>query len=102
MIEKEPQVGLPCVVRYTVDNSFYRSEITKLDDRTAEILFVDYGNSQKTPLGNVRRMDSKFMGLPQMVTALFIQFFVVVLNRFSVLGLEMPSEWRSFEESCYC
>ena len=68
MTEKDPQVGLPCVARYTMDNNFYRSEITKLDERTAEVLFVDYGNSQTTPLGDLRRMESKFMELFQMVT----------------------------------
>jgi hypothetical protein len=67
MIEKEPQIGLPCVVRYTEDKQFYRSEITQLNDKVAEVLFLDYGNSQKTPLCNVKRMDPKFMQLPQMV-----------------------------------
>ena len=40
MIEKEPQIGLPCVVRYTEDKQFYRSEIVKLNDKGAEVLFL--------------------------------------------------------------
>lgn len=67
MIEKEPEIGLPCVVRYTNDNHFYRGQITKLNNKTARVLFVDYGNSQDTPVDEIKRMEPKFMQLAQMV-----------------------------------
>ena len=70
MVETEPQLGLPCVVRYTENNLFYRSQITKLGESTAEVLFVDYGISQETLRTDLKRMTSKFMHLPQMVNTL--------------------------------
>jgi hypothetical protein len=70
MIETEPQVGLPCVVRYTVDNQYYRSKILKLNDSAAKVLFVDYGNTQDTPLNEIKRMIAKYMDLPLLVTPL--------------------------------
>ena len=68
MIETEPQVGLPCVVRYLADNQFYRSKILKLNDTTAKVLFVDYGNTQVTPLSELKRITAKYMQLPLLVT----------------------------------
>lgn len=67
MVEKEPTVGLPCVVRFTEDNLFYRSQILELNESKANVLFVDYGNSQETPRSDLKRMTTDYMQLPQMV-----------------------------------
>ena len=104
MIETEPRVGLPCVVRYTDDNQFYRSEILELNESTAKVLFVDYGNTQETPLGELKQMTPKFMHLPMMVIPAF--FYVFLFSSllhvfFFSVGVEMPPErCHTFKETC--
>ena len=69
LVEDSPKVGLPCVVRSNEDGMFYRSEILAiLPDNTAQVLFVDYGNEQTTPLTDIKRIVPKFMKLPQLVS----------------------------------
>jgi len=69
LVEDSPKVGLPCVVRFKEDGMFYRSQIlTILPDKTAQVLFVDYGNEQITPLTDIKRIVPKFMKLPQLVS----------------------------------
>ena len=69
LVEDSPKVGLPCVVQFKDDCIFYRSKIVAiLPDKTAQILFVDYGNEQITPLKDIKRIVPKFMKLPQLVS----------------------------------
>lgn len=67
-METEPQVGLACVVKYKDDGKFYRCVITAIDDQMAQVLFVDYGNSQTNSLGDIRRLVPHFMRFPQLVS----------------------------------
>lgn len=68
LMETEPTVGSPCVVRFTEDQRYYRSQIIAIRDQIAEVLFVDYGNEQDTPLSELKRMIPRFMQFPQLVT----------------------------------
>ena len=67
LVETEPRIGLPCVVRFKDDSKFYRSVITNINDQTADVLFVDFGNSQSTPLSEIRRIAPQFVEFPQLV-----------------------------------
>lgn len=80
LVEESPKVGLPCVVKLKEDDVYYRSQIVAiLPDKTAQILFVDYGNEQLTPLTNIKRIVPKFMKLPQLVSfKIEISFFRTV------------------------
>lgn len=102
MVETEPRVGLPCVVRYTDDNQFYRSIILKLNERTAKVLFVDYGNTQDTPLGELKRMLSKFMQLPMMVKSALKSLCPLNGIISILLGVEMPLERRQIVKETCC
>jgi len=69
LVEDIPKVGLPCVVRSKEDGMFYRSQIVAiLPGKTAQILFVDNGNEQLTPLTDIKRIVPEFMKLPQLVS----------------------------------
>lgn len=76
--EDEPAVGLPCVVKYLEDGLYYRSRITSIDGDTAEVLFVDYGNSQKTPLNELKRIHPEFMKFPQLVSCNSFPNFILL------------------------
>ncbi|XP_074656038.1 tudor domain-containing protein 7B-like [Tubulanus polymorphus] len=56
---KSPRPGLVVVARYSVDNSWYRAEIKQIfTDRTAEVYFVDYGNSEVVDFTELRVADN--------------------------------------------
>lgn len=68
LLENHPSVGLPCVARFIEDGRYYRSKILSICQEMAEVLFVDYGNQQDTPLSQLKRMIPPFMQCPQLVT----------------------------------
>lgn len=67
LIEDSPKDGLPCVVRFTEDQRYYRAKILSIKGQIAEVLFVDYGNEQDTPLKELKRITPRFMQFPQLV-----------------------------------
>ncbi|KAK4011675.1 hypothetical protein OUZ56_020794 [Daphnia magna] len=66
LVEDSPSVGLPCVVRFKDDDRFYRSQILSIHGNFAQVLFVDYGNEQETPLKELKRIHPRFMKCPQL------------------------------------
>ncbi|XP_057380222.1 uncharacterized protein LOC130702570 isoform X2 [Daphnia carinata] len=66
LIEDSPCVGLPCVVRFKADDRFYRSQILAICGNFAQVLFVDYGNEQETPLKDLKRIHPRFLKCPQL------------------------------------
>lgn len=67
LLENQPRKGLPCVVRFSEDERYYRSEILSIHDEMAEVLFVDNGIKQETPLSQLKRIIPRFMALPRLV-----------------------------------
>lgn len=65
--EDLPRPGIPCVARFDENGRYYRAEIIRIVDGYADLKFVDYGNQQKTPLSELKRITPGFMELPQMV-----------------------------------
>ena len=46
------QAGVPCLARYTMDNTIYRAVVLKRDS-LAKVYYLDYGNSEVLPLESV-------------------------------------------------
>lgn len=40
--------GMACMAKYSADEAWYRSVIARMSGNTADVLFVDYGNSEST------------------------------------------------------
>jgi hypothetical protein len=59
-----PKIGTPCVAQYIEDNSWYRGKILAIDSQEAEVLFVDYGNKQKSQLSDLKAIEKTFLTLP--------------------------------------
>ena len=57
-------MGSPCVVPYIEDNRWYRGKILAIDRQEAQVLLVDYGYKQKSPLGDLKAIDQTFLTLP--------------------------------------
>ena len=55
-----------CCVLYHVDQTWCRGSIQSVDvtSNTAEVLFVDFGNTEHIDLSDLRQLDSEFFSLP--------------------------------------
>lgn len=61
----DPKEGVACVAKYTGDGAWYRGKILHVEGTTeVEILFVDYGNKEKTPIDLIKAIEEEFVGLP--------------------------------------
>ncbi len=83
-------VGVPCCAQYSVDNAWYRGTIESVDytAETAQVLFVDYGNSEEVQLTSLKALSSDYFALPAQAVS------------FSMAGLIPRPEWS--KDSCEC
>jgi hypothetical protein len=61
--------GSACVVQYEEDNRWYRGRILQFNDppvtiQLATVLFIDYGNTQRSSLKQLKAIDEEFVKLP--------------------------------------
>ena len=74
MVEEQPKVDMPCVVKS--DGRYYRSRILSIRCEKAKILFADYGNEQKTQIKDIKRIHPQFMKFPQLVSCYTLVFIL--------------------------
>lgn len=55
------QIGLPCCAQYSEDKKWYRAKILSLSSGLAEIMYVDYGNTDSVPLSSLRCIDPSYV-----------------------------------------
>ncbi len=61
----KPVVGRRCVAKFVDDGCFYRGKIfNRPSSSEAEVHFVDYGNSQMTPISELKTLLPKFAEMP--------------------------------------
>ncbi|XP_068136286.1 tudor domain-containing protein 6 isoform X2 [Hyperolius riggenbachi] len=58
------EVGIPCNVKYSEDRSWYRAVITEMEGDFSNVIFVDYGNSEKVPKDQVRQLPNQLAIVP--------------------------------------
>lgn len=58
------EVGGACVAQYKDDGGWYRGQILNVEGNEADVLFVDYGNKQRTPTRLVKHIQEEFIKLP--------------------------------------
>ncbi len=84
------EVGVPCCAQYSGDKAWYRGTIESVNTatKTAQVLFVDFGNSEKVQFRNLKALSSDYFALPAQAVS------------FSMVNIVPPieSEWN--EESC--
>jgi len=57
-------VGTACVTKFSVDSTWYRSEIIEATDDGCVIRFVDFGNTQKCSFDELKWMKLSYGDLP--------------------------------------
>ncbi|KAJ3083740.1 nuclease domain-containing protein [Quaeritorhiza haematococci] len=56
-----PKAGEYCSAKFTADENWYRARIKKVNpDKTYQVLYIDYGNSETLPASRLRALDSEF------------------------------------------
>ena len=58
-----PAIGTLCAALFT-DGSWYRGRITALAPSGAEVLYLDYGNSDTVVVSELRELEPQFSGVP--------------------------------------
>ena len=61
------EIGMTCCALYSEDDSWYRAEVTKVEDDQVTVLFVDFGNSEVTELSKLRWLSSEVKNLSKSV-----------------------------------
>jgi len=62
---RSPSPGMSCCARFSQDGDWYRGRIKRVTSSGAEVVFVDYGNSEVVSLNEVKDPEKDFMQLPQ-------------------------------------
>ncbi|CAG8450919.1 5228_t:CDS:10 [Acaulospora colombiana] len=65
--------------QFTADNQWYRAKIKKLssDKKSAEVVYIDYGNSETIPLSRIRSIPDNFKKLPAQSQEAVLSFIKV-------------------------
>ncbi|OAV88251.1 hypothetical protein PTTG_01501 [Puccinia triticina 1-1 BBBD Race 1] len=85
--------------KFSVDNAWYRAKIRKnfAHKKEAEVVFIDYGNSEVVPHGNIRSLDPRFKSLPPQAKEATLSF-VNLLGPDTEYGQEAMDHFRSLVE----
>ena len=57
-------INMACGAKFSVDESWYRAKVTAVYPDSVEVLFVDYGNSEKVPKSDIRHLTKDLIELP--------------------------------------
>ncbi|XP_069127026.1 uncharacterized protein [Argopecten irradians] len=60
----QPEIGMPCVAKFSEDEMWYRAEISSFENNKIEVQFIDYGNSEFVDLKSVKIIQKEFTTLP--------------------------------------
>ncbi|BFZ25083.1 hypothetical protein BsWGS_28122 [Bradybaena similaris] len=60
--------GETCAARFSQDNQWYRAKVEKVEGNTATVLFLDYGNREKTSVSGLAALPASFRTLPPQAT----------------------------------
>lgn len=82
--------------KFSADNAWYRAKIRKnvVSRKEAEVVFIDYGNSEVVPHSNLRPLDVRFKTLPPQAKEATLSF-VKLLSSDSEYGEEALERFRS-------
>ena len=53
-----------CVFRYSEEEKWYRARVKSIEESTAEVFFLDWGNSESMSTSQLRPLDEQFLSLP--------------------------------------
>ncbi|EEC06444.1 hypothetical protein IscW_ISCW004702 [Ixodes scapularis] len=60
----EAKIGMYCVAFYAEDGHWYRARVLQVMSDHAKVIYIDFGNSDRVELQNLRPLDECFASLP--------------------------------------
>lgn len=93
------RVGDLVSAKFSVDNAWYRARICKnmISRKEADVVFIDYGNSETVSHSNLRPLDVRFKTLPAQAKEATLSF-VKLLGTDSEYGVEAMDRFKSLVE----
>ncbi|XP_070708417.1 tudor domain-containing protein 1 [Pempheris klunzingeri] len=77
-----PAPGAACCAQFSADNNWYRAVVLEVSDNEMNVVYADYGNSEKVPFSHVLPIPMHLLQLPFQIT------------RCTLSGREhFPAEW---------
>ena len=72
---KVPAPGQPCAAQFSYDKEWYRGHVEAVDNaaKQANVLFVDFGNSEMFRLSNLKQLPPELMALPTQAVSFSMQ-----------------------------
>ncbi|KAG4076949.1 hypothetical protein HA402_015936 [Bradysia odoriphaga] len=62
-LSRKPALGMACLARYSADNQIYRAVIKSIHLDSCQLLYVDYGNSEKVLHNNIYDIPEPYLRL---------------------------------------
>lgn len=59
-----PSVDVACCAKFSEDEAWYRAVVEKVVGETVEVRFVDFGNTDSIPAGDVRELSGESLSVP--------------------------------------
>ncbi|KAL7747929.1 hypothetical protein RI367_006676 [Sorochytrium milnesiophthora] len=74
-----PKNGAVCAARFSEDGQWYRAKIRKINaaDKTADVIYTDYGNSEVVSLSALKALPATFTKLPQQAQEATLTYITV-------------------------
>ncbi|KAF9928343.1 hypothetical protein FBU30_002424 [Linnemannia zychae] len=91
----KPRNGEIVSAKFTEDNQWYRAKILRTlpESKSAEVIYVDYGNTETIPLSRVVPLPSQFSSLPQQAQEAVLSY-VKVPEIKDDYGIEAANRFR--------
>lgn len=85
--------------KFTADDAWYRAKVRRSNPakKEAEVIFIDYGNSEVLPYSRLRSLDPRFKSLPPQAKEATLSF-VKLLGKESDYGAEAVERFSSLSE----
>ena len=85
-------VNMACGAKFSGDGSWYRGKVAAVYPDSVEVLFVDYGNSEKVPKSDIRNLSEDLIKLPTQAIHCTLENSSSSTNQHTKKFLEMTSD----------
>ena len=85
-------VHMACGAKFSGDGSWYRAKVTAVYPDSVEVLFVDYGNSEKVVKSDIRNLTEELTELPTQAIHCTLENYSTSTNQLTKKFLEMTSD----------
>ena len=88
----ELKVNMACGAKFSGDQNWYRSKVTAVYPDSVEVLFVDYGNSEKVPKSDIRHLTEEVVELPVQALHCTLENSAASTNQLTKKFLDLVSD----------